>query len=372
MVKELELEEILQTKNITKRVCVSAVEEFLYKPIAVLDHGFIRVVDYMGDDSSIIQAARVSYGRGTKKSLQDKGLINYLMRHRHTTPFEMCDIKFHVKLPIFVARQWIRHRTASVNEYSARYSILANEFYLPQKVNLAPQSKINKQWRDWLKGSNPHLSVTFDSSCAIENQDAILLTPLHPLLKQGARAFEPEKKITTAIEVWTDDIPEGLYPFALYRWQLFGIRNDLLMYPVCELEQLREKLPEFLEHGRTLNIAGRGFPSKEVFEKLDAKHYQLWRKKQQEHRDQSTRTVEFKKESLTTSYEAQLTVLNEQLVQANNEKIKRMRQSQLDSAKAEYATHMANLEAAINQVDITAMVVAWGVVQVNAESHEGV
>jgi thymidylate synthase (FAD) len=147
MAKDSELKELLETKNTTKRATVDAIEEMLYKPIPVLDHGFIRVIDYMGDDSSIVQAARVSYGRGTKKSLQDKGLINYLMRHRHTTPFEMCDIKFHIKLPIFIARQWIRHRTASVNEYSARYSILANEFYVPEKVNLSAQSTINKQGR---------------------------------------------------------------------------------------------------------------------------------------------------------------------------------------------------------------------------------
>lgn len=147
MTKEAELEEVLSIKNTTKRATVDALEDMLYKPIKVLDHGFVRVIDYMGDDSSIVQAARVSYGRGTKKSLQDKGLINYLMRHRHTTPFEMCDIKFHIKLPIFIARQWIRHRTASVNEYSARYSILDNEFYLPEKVNLSPQSQINKQGR---------------------------------------------------------------------------------------------------------------------------------------------------------------------------------------------------------------------------------
>jgi len=145
--KSDELNELLQISNSTKRVTVGALEELLYKPIKVLDHGFVRVVDYMGDDSSIVQAARVSYGRGTKKSLQDKGLINYLMRHRHTTPFEMCDIKFHIKLPIFIARQWIRHRTASVNEYSARYSILSNEFYIPNKSNLSPQSSINKQGR---------------------------------------------------------------------------------------------------------------------------------------------------------------------------------------------------------------------------------
>lgn len=131
----------------TRRATVSSLENILYEPIKVLDHGFIRVIDYMGDDSAIVQAARVSYGKGTKQVNQDKGLINYLMRHRHTTPFEMCDIKFHIKLPIFIARQWIRHRTASVNEYSARYSILGNEFYLPDPQNIGAQSLINKQGR---------------------------------------------------------------------------------------------------------------------------------------------------------------------------------------------------------------------------------
>lgn len=122
-------EEIFQTKRLT----VPAVEEILGREFPVLDHGFIRVIDYMGSDSAIVQAARVSYGKGTKKTTQDRGLIRYLLRHRHTTPFEMCEIKLHVKLPIFVARQWIRHRTANVNEYSARYSILDKEFYVPDR-----------------------------------------------------------------------------------------------------------------------------------------------------------------------------------------------------------------------------------------------
>jgi thymidylate synthase (FAD) len=113
----------------------------------VLDHGFVRVVDYMGDDAAIVQAARVSYGRGTRRVSEDAGLIRYLMRHRHSTPFEMCEIKYHVKLPIFVARQWIRHRTANVNEYSARYSILDREFYLPAPEHLAAQSSVNRQGR---------------------------------------------------------------------------------------------------------------------------------------------------------------------------------------------------------------------------------
>lgn len=125
-----------------------SLEEIMFEPIQVLDHGFLRVVDYMGDDSAVVQAARVSYGRGTKKTQEDRGLIFYLMRHRHSTPFEMAEIKLHVKLPIFVARQWIRHRTASVNEYSARYSILDKEFYLPAPEHLAIQSSANRQGRD--------------------------------------------------------------------------------------------------------------------------------------------------------------------------------------------------------------------------------
>ena len=131
----------------TRRATVSALEAMLYEAIPVLDHGFVRVVDYMGDDAAIVQAARVSYGRGTKHVSQDKGLINYLMRHWHSTPFEMCEIKLHVKLPIFVARQWIRHRTANVNEYSARYSVMDREFYIPAPEHMAAQSKVNNQGR---------------------------------------------------------------------------------------------------------------------------------------------------------------------------------------------------------------------------------
>ena len=138
----------------TLRAVAPALEEILYQPVDVLDHGFIRVIDYMGDDSAVVQAARVSYGRGTRRLSEDRGLIRYLMRHRHTTPFEMCEIKYHVKLPIFVARQWIRHRTANVNEYSARYSILDNEFYVPAPEYLAAQSHANRQGRgDILTGT---------------------------------------------------------------------------------------------------------------------------------------------------------------------------------------------------------------------------
>ena len=142
-----EIQEQQSQSNSTKRVTSPELEKVLYEAIPVLDHGFIRVIDYMGDDSSIVQSARVSYGKGTKKVSTDEGLIRYLMRHWHSTPFEMCEIKYHVKLPIFIARQWIRHRTANVNEYSARYSILDKEFYIPAKEQLSAQATNNRQGR---------------------------------------------------------------------------------------------------------------------------------------------------------------------------------------------------------------------------------
>ncbi len=142
-----EIEDQQSQKNYTKRVTSPELEKILYEALPVLDHGFVRVIDYMGDDTSIVQSARVSYGKGTKKVSTDEGLIKYLMRHWHSTPFEMCEIKYHVKLPIFIARQWIRHRTANVNEYSARYSILDKEFYIPTKDQLSAQSISNRQGR---------------------------------------------------------------------------------------------------------------------------------------------------------------------------------------------------------------------------------
>ncbi len=146
--QQAEIADARSTTTATGRVTVTALEEILQEPLPVLDHGFVRVIDYMGDDAAIVQAARVSYGRGTRRVQDDAGLIRYLMRHRHSTPFEMCEIKYHIKLPIFVARQWIRHRTANVNEYSARYSVLDKEYYLPAPQHLAAQAKTNRQGRD--------------------------------------------------------------------------------------------------------------------------------------------------------------------------------------------------------------------------------
>lgn len=159
---EAQLAEIATARNNnvnTHRPTVAQLEKILFTPLPVLDHGFVRVIDYMGDDTAVVQAARVSYGRGTRRVSEDAGLIRYLMRHHHTTPFEMCEIKYHVKLPIFVARQWIRHRTANVNEYSARYSILDREFYLPTPEHLAMQSMSNRQGRGAMLGGEEAAEV---------------------------------------------------------------------------------------------------------------------------------------------------------------------------------------------------------------------
>lgn len=145
----------------TSRFTSVGAEEVMHLPVSVLNRGFVRLVDYMGDDRSIPQAARMSYGKGTAKISNDEALIRYLMRHWHTTPFEMVQAKFHVCLPIFVARQWMRHRAGTFNEYSARYSILEGEFYVPEPEHLAAQSTSNKQGRaDVLQGEEAERVLT--------------------------------------------------------------------------------------------------------------------------------------------------------------------------------------------------------------------
>ncbi|MBC7479693.1 MAG: FAD-dependent thymidylate synthase [Pseudorhodobacter sp.] len=175
-----EIEAARATPRQTLRAVSEGMEAHLYRAQPVLDHGFIRVVDYMGDDAAIVQAARVSYGAGTKHVQNDEGLIRYLMRHWHSTPFEMCEVKLHVKLPVFVARQWIRHRTANVNEYSGRYSILDREFYIPDPAQLAAQSVVNNQGRGEVLTGDESARVLqllkSDANTAYDHYEAMLST----------------------------------------------------------------------------------------------------------------------------------------------------------------------------------------------------
>ena len=176
--QQAEIDAARATPRQTLRATAEGAERHLYTAHPILDHGFIRLIDYMGDDAAIVQAARVSYGAGTKHVQNDEGLIRYLMRHWHSTPFEMCEIKLHVKLPVFVARQWIRHRTANVNEYSARYSILDREFYIPAPEHLAAQSVVNNQGRgDVLSGEESARVLELlksDANRAYDHYEAML------------------------------------------------------------------------------------------------------------------------------------------------------------------------------------------------------
>ena len=195
-------------ESATKRLTVAAIDDILYHPFPVLNHGFIRVIDYMGGDSAIVQAARVSYGQGTKHVSQDRGLIHYLMRHYHSTPFEMCEIKLHVKLPIFVARHWIRHRTANVNEYSARYSILGKDYYVPDAAHIGPQSAINNQGRgEAVSGEKAAMVQDRIHKESLRSYEAY-----ETLLNQGADAQEPDnEELGVARELARTILPVNYY-----------------------------------------------------------------------------------------------------------------------------------------------------------------
>ena len=227
-------------ENKTKRVVAPELENILYEAIPILDHGFIRVIDYMGDDTSIVQAARVSYGEGTKKSRDDKSLIFYLMRHWHSTPFEMCEIKLHVKLPVFVARQWIRHRTANVNEYSARYSILDNEFYIPKSENLASQSSSNNQGRgDVLEGEEAKKVIQILKNDSLRSY------------KSYEKMLSKENKKGLARELARMNLPTNIYTQWYWKTDLHNLfnfirlRNDI--HAQYEIRVYAEKIAELVK-----------------------------------------------------------------------------------------------------------------------------
>jgi len=226
--------------NKTRRAISEGMEENLYLIHKVLDHGFVRVIDYMGNDTSIVQAARVSYGEGTKKSRDDKSLIFYLMRHWHSTPFEMCEVKLHVKLPVFVARQWIRHRTANVNEYSARYSILDNEFYIPKSENLASQSSSNNQGRgDVLEGEEAKKVIQILKNDSLRSY------------KSYEKMLSKENKKGLARELARMNLPTNIYTQWYWKTDLHNLfnfirlRNDL--HAQYEIRVYAEKIAELVK-----------------------------------------------------------------------------------------------------------------------------
>lgn len=194
--KRQALNDILESGSVaTKREVSSELEKILYEPLELLDHGFVRVIDYMGTDAAITQAARVSYGKGTKTPQSDTTLINYLMRHSHTSPFEMCEIKLHIKAPIFVLRQWLRHRTANVNEYSGRYSIMEDSYYVPENEYLRHQCKHNKQGR----GATMSEELTAEAATLIKSTSDQAFTNYHKMLSLGGSDEDKERGLSREI-----------------------------------------------------------------------------------------------------------------------------------------------------------------------------
>jgi thymidylate synthase (FAD) len=221
-----EIDEVRAQQAMTRRAISEGMEELLYTVHPVLDHGFVRVVDYMGNDAAIVQAARVSYGKGTKKMREDEGLIRYLLRHRHTTPFEMCEVKFHIKLPIFIARQWIRHRTANVNEYSGRYSVMDKDFYLPDRAHLAAQSASNRQGRgDVLEGLEADRALELlrtDSEQAYAHYEELLNS------REGGEIIHPDKA-GLARELARMNLPVNYYTQWYWKIDLHNLMHFLAL-----------------------------------------------------------------------------------------------------------------------------------------------
>ena len=218
-----EIQALRDGSSATRRATSPGIEELLYLPLPVLDHGFVRVVDYMGDDGAIVQAARVSYGAGTKRRRDDAGLIKYLMRHRHTSPFEMCALKVHLKLPIFVCRQLIRHRTAAANEVSGRYSILDREFYIPRPEDLAKQSTANRQGRGEVLDHEQAMRVLD----MLKDDAARAYTHYEQLLDETPRDEGEPGGFGLARELARMDLPVNLYTQLYWRMDLHNLLHFL-------------------------------------------------------------------------------------------------------------------------------------------------
>lgn len=241
---------------------VPEAEALLDKEFPVLDHGFVRLVDYLGSDQRIVQSARVSYGEGTKTYRQDKGLINYLLRNDHTSPFEQVVFTFHVKMPIFVARQWVRHRTARMNEISGRYSVMKDECYIPDADHIALQSEDNKQGR-MSEPVSPEMAKEVQD--ILNGQNAVAFEAYHKLLDMGI-----------AREIARVDLPLSLY--TEFYWQIdlhnlfhfLALRLDghaqyeIRAYAEVMLDIVRAVCPIATEAFENHKIKGRSFSGREV------------------------------------------------------------------------------------------------------------
>lgn len=241
---------------------VPAAEAVLDKEFPVLDHGFVRLVDYLGSDQRIVQAARVSYGEGSKGEAKDRGLINYLMRNDHTSPFEQVNFTFHVKMPIFVARQWIRHRTGRVNEISGRYSVLPKEMYQPDRKVIALQSESNHQGRQ----DTPVEDEVASQILAIFDEDQ----------KKAYADYEKMLSMGVAKEICRMNLPLSLYTQWYWNMDLHNLfhflqlrldshaQYEIRAYAQQILELVRLVCPVATEAFENLKVGSKTFSASEM------------------------------------------------------------------------------------------------------------
>jgi hypothetical protein len=220
---------------------------------------------------------------------------------------------------------------------------------------------VYREWENWLKGGNQYLPITFESDCAMQHSEAAFIMPLHPLVKQAAMSFDFGKKILTKLQAASDEVPTGLYGFAVYQWRFYGIREDLQLKPVALDAVLTDRLPHILEHA---DDCADNMPGISMDDKFDAQHHALWNDARNNHRRKIKEMVEYRRESLTVSHKARIALLEERLSRATNEKIQKMHQSQIDTAEADYARRIQDLDIASERADIQSEPVAYGVLSI--------
>jgi ATP-dependent helicase HepA len=224
-----------------------------------------------------------------------------------------------------------------------------------------------REWEDWLKGESPHLSVTFDYQCASQNPDTIFITPLHPLIKQASLIFDTDDRAITALKAESNEIPSGNYEFAIYQWQFHGIREDLILQPVASSPAITDHLASLLEKSEQGPASNVETIVPATWENLDTQHYTLWSEARQQHLQRTRELAAHRRESLKTSHKARISLLEEQLEQAENEKIQKMRQSQIAAAEIDYTRRIQGLDIAMERADITAEPVSYGVIQIDGD-----
>ena len=242
----------------------------------------------------------------------------------------------------------------------ARSNLLRDFQQLPRQNTTA-----YREWENWLKGGNPHLLVTFESDCATQHPEAAFIMPLHPLVKQAAMSFDTKQRIITALKAQANEVPAGRYEFAIYQWRFHGIREDLVLQPIASSEVVTAHLGGLLEKAMDATTSYQGGTGSHVWDELDAQHYKLWSEARVKHRQRTQELAEYRRESLSTSHRARIALLEEQLKQASNEKIQKMRQSQIASAEADYARRIQDLDIAMERADVTAGPVAYGIIEVS-------